>query len=560
MAFTRIEDSDLENIGVIGLPDTPGLSTAAMQNKFEETARSVIVPKHNGLMDELEASTSASDLGATPVTGRASSPTVQGVLDKLSADLKTVEDGMGEAIADAHTHDNKALLDTYDQTNADITDAITKKHDHSNKALLDTYTQTETDLSNAVSKAHDHSNKSLLDSYTQTETDIADAVSKKHEHSNKTYIDKISEDSGGNMTYNGSPISGTITDAYDEFDVSSGGSTTTISASGADKLTIKAGANVTLAANATTKEITISSTGGGGGGGGDMYEADYDNSGTVKAAGGIDSYVATEISGKQDTLSAGTGITISSNTVGVDFGTIASGATKPVTGGDIYTALQSKADTTDIPDALADLTTDVTITGTPTQGQALIVNSSGKFENQTLPSGGHTMLPDPTSSPAPDEDDVVNAVGAALLEGGSNDDVPSLYGMGKWSNCDVISLTFLATKGTDTIGDWEAEGTWDGQSGSRSGWLWSADLYQVLEDGNGNEVLDIEIEPIQGIGQREVVSLYAYRIDDDVANNGTPGGAIAFKLNNKIQSNDGVKLGVKLIHHRTKKGTFTQLS
>jgi len=36
-----------------------------------------------------------------------------------------------------HTHTNKALLDTYDQTNANITDAITKKHAHTNKPTLD---------------------------------------------------------------------------------------------------------------------------------------------------------------------------------------------------------------------------------------------------------------------------------------------------------------------------------------------------------------------------------------------------------------------------------------
>jgi len=36
-----------------------------------------------------------------------------------------------------HTHSNKALLDTYDQTNTDLADAVTKKHDHANKILLD---------------------------------------------------------------------------------------------------------------------------------------------------------------------------------------------------------------------------------------------------------------------------------------------------------------------------------------------------------------------------------------------------------------------------------------
>ena len=35
MAFTKITDEDLLNKGVIGLPDTPGLSTSEMQAKFE---------------------------------------------------------------------------------------------------------------------------------------------------------------------------------------------------------------------------------------------------------------------------------------------------------------------------------------------------------------------------------------------------------------------------------------------------------------------------------------------------------------------------------------------
>ena len=53
MAFEKITDEDLVGIGVIGLPDTPGLSTEDMQEKFEETARSVVIPKFNQAMDEL---------------------------------------------------------------------------------------------------------------------------------------------------------------------------------------------------------------------------------------------------------------------------------------------------------------------------------------------------------------------------------------------------------------------------------------------------------------------------------------------------------------------------
>lgn len=80
----------------------------------------------------------------------------------------------------------------YDDTEkGNVASNTSARHTHSNKALLDTYTQTEVDIADAVSKKHSHSNKSLLDTYTQTETNLADAVSKKHEHSNKSVLDDI---------------------------------------------------------------------------------------------------------------------------------------------------------------------------------------------------------------------------------------------------------------------------------------------------------------------------------------------------------------------------------
>ena len=53
----------------------------------------------------------------------------------------------------------------------------------------------EADLDDAlkakVDTAHSHANKALLDTYTQTEADLADAVVKKHAHANKTVLDGI---------------------------------------------------------------------------------------------------------------------------------------------------------------------------------------------------------------------------------------------------------------------------------------------------------------------------------------------------------------------------------
>lgn len=46
-------------------------------------------------------------------------------------------------------------------------------------------------VSTLEDKAHTHSNKALLDTYTQTEANLADAVAKKHEHANKAELDKF---------------------------------------------------------------------------------------------------------------------------------------------------------------------------------------------------------------------------------------------------------------------------------------------------------------------------------------------------------------------------------
>lgn len=111
-----------------------------------------------------------------------------------------------DAVDKKHTHSNKELLDTYDQTNSDITAAITDKHTHPNKSLLDTYTQTDNDLYSAVNLKHSHANKELLDTYTQTEENLADAVDKKHSHSNKSVLDTITSELVSQISTNANDI------------------------------------------------------------------------------------------------------------------------------------------------------------------------------------------------------------------------------------------------------------------------------------------------------------------------------------------------------------------
>ena len=60
-----------------------------------------------------------------------------------------------------HSHSNKALLDTYDQTNANIKDAVTKKHSHSNKTVLDNTTASYTTAEKEKLAAIDDSLKNV---------------------------------------------------------------------------------------------------------------------------------------------------------------------------------------------------------------------------------------------------------------------------------------------------------------------------------------------------------------------------------------------------------------
>lgn len=70
-------------------------------------------------------------------------------LGTLATKSKVAEDDLSDALKEKvnaasegnHVHLNKALLDTYDQTNADLKAAVEQKHTHENKATLDKITE-----------------------------------------------------------------------------------------------------------------------------------------------------------------------------------------------------------------------------------------------------------------------------------------------------------------------------------------------------------------------------------------------------------------------------------
>ena len=143
MAFTKITDEDLLNKGVIGLPDTPGLSTSEMQAKFEQTAREVIVPKFNQLVDDLSNPPAASQIGAN-----GKNRTVQGHIDNLENPHNVTAAQVGaytKSQTDAAISDRISQIGSADMTQA-MYDPTGRQRDifaYADSRGVSTYTHTK---------------------------------------------------------------------------------------------------------------------------------------------------------------------------------------------------------------------------------------------------------------------------------------------------------------------------------------------------------------------------------------------------------------------------------
>jgi len=310
MAFeSRITNTELNSRGATTLANQPKISATALKQEFDAPAKEIIAPKYNALIDELEATTAAESLGIVAPEGRGTSENIQGVVDKISLDLALLEGSFVEVAEQAHTHENKELLDTYSQTEEDLASAVSKKHDHSNKALLDTYNQTNADISSAVSQKHTHSNKALLDTYSQTEANLADAVSKKHSHSNKALLDTYTQTEAN--------LASAVANTHTHSNKSLLDTYTQSNSNIADAVTKKHDhSNKTVldkfGENASGKPTYNGDPIGGGSGTGDMSSDDYDPDSTVYNAGGIVAYVESQAPVE------GNGIDITSRTISLD--------------------------------------------------------------------------------------------------------------------------------------------------------------------------------------------------------------------------------------------------
>ena len=132
MAFNKITSDDMLDKGVVGLPDTPALSTQAMQEKFEEVSSDVIIPHFNELVGHLEEDSGAADLGAK-------------VPDQFSAasNLQSILNALATAILNRPVKEPGKGLSTNDYSDTEmskVADNTAARHAHGNKTLLDSIT------------------------------------------------------------------------------------------------------------------------------------------------------------------------------------------------------------------------------------------------------------------------------------------------------------------------------------------------------------------------------------------------------------------------------------
>ena len=146
MAFTKITTGDTANKGVVGLPDTPDMGTSEIQAKFDELATDVIIPKHNALIDELEAGTAGASIGVKDANNQ--DTTLQARLNDIAAGGYTKTEADGRFLQIDTAAETYLTQSSAESTYLAIEDAPTKVSDLTNdsgyitSASIDSLTDT----------------------------------------------------------------------------------------------------------------------------------------------------------------------------------------------------------------------------------------------------------------------------------------------------------------------------------------------------------------------------------------------------------------------------------
>lgn len=195
--------------------NTHGEAAATMTQNIADNAKAI--------SDEITRAKAAEKANADAITAQATSDAetyetktdasaklteAKGYADNLNTAMDERVDALETA---SHTHSNKALLDTYTQTEANLADAVAKMHDHANaeelakietgdKEKWDTVVadhlvaadkaELEGKITAAETAAKNHAND--LNTAMNTRVEALEAI--EHDHSNKTVLDGITSE------------------------------------------------------------------------------------------------------------------------------------------------------------------------------------------------------------------------------------------------------------------------------------------------------------------------------------------------------------------------------
>ena len=133
-------------------------------------------------------------LASRVTTAEGKITTLEGQVATINGDATTagsIAKAAADALASAKAYTDEK--DTAMDTRVDTLEAAS--HTHINKALLDTYTQTEENLADAVAKKHEHTNKTVLDGITAEKVSAWNSA----ESNAKSYTDELAN---GQVTTN----------------------------------------------------------------------------------------------------------------------------------------------------------------------------------------------------------------------------------------------------------------------------------------------------------------------------------------------------------------------
>ena len=357
MAFTKITQSELNSRGATRLEDKPTIPSSQLKREFDAPAKEIVAPKFNNLIDELEATTAAADVGAVAPTGYTGA-NVQGVLDSVASSLSTLSSSVGEAIADAHTHSNKIVLDKFSEVSGVPT--------YNGSPLSTEWGSIGGPLSNQTDLKDALDGKAAA-SHTHTTSDITNFPTIPDE------LADLSDDSTHRVVTDTekSTWNGKSTVAWNQI-ISTGQKIATVTIDG------------------TPKDV-YAPTGGGGGGGGDVDSVNGQTGTVVLGVSDIDDVQITSIQPNHILQYNGTSTKWENKalpTVDQNYNASSANAQSgTAVAQGIAAGVAHKADISSLITKLRELT-DVTETS-PTDGQVLTYNNNG-WVNANLPTVDQT--------------------------------------------------------------------------------------------------------------------------------------------------------------------------